>query len=481
MKKISFNKALSYSLGSLLFAISFSSCKKFVQVPPPQTQVVTATVFNNDGAATSAQLGIYTYMWTSTLSYNIAANMGTYADELASNSTTLIQQHIYNNAILAADNYTPGEWNIFYSSIFDSNSVISGLQNTVGTSTAVRRQLMGEALFVRAFCHSYLASIYGDVPIVLSIDPNVNATIPRSPRTDVWRQAVSDLQNAKNLLNSNYVDGSDTTINSERVRPTKAVALALLARVYLYLGDYTKDATYYAKADSAASAVISNSTYSLSPIGGVFLKNSNEAIWQLQTPSAQIADTYDGDYFILTGAPGTGSQNSNTISPQLMASFEANDQRKTSWIGSINALGNTYYFPYKYKNRTLLNQEYTMVLRLGEQYLIRAEARNHEGNINGALADLNAIRIRAGLPSYAGATDATSLASAILHERQVELFTEWGHRWFDLARTGNAPAVMTVVTPQKGGSWYSNNYQLVFPIPQQDRDRDQALTQNPGY
>jgi starch-binding outer membrane protein, SusD/RagB family len=71
------------------------------------------------------------------------------------------------------------------------------------------------------------------------------------------------------------------------------------------------------------------------------------------------------------------------------------------------------------------------------------------------------------------------LLIAILHERQVELFTEWGHRWLDLKRTGNVNAVMSIVTPSKGGTWQATDQ--LFPIPQGDIDKNPNIIQNSGY
>lgn len=467
----------------MLCTLSFTGCKKFVDILPPTSQLVTASVFNNNASATSAQVYIYTQMWGNQ-SYFMAQHLGLYADELQNFSTNVAQKQLYTNALVAsATGISYGIWSSAaeWGYIYDANAVISGLQTTVGCSPAVKQQLTGEALFVRAFWHFYFTNIYGDVPIVLTTSYTVNGDIARSPRVAVLQQVVADLQQANRLLNRNYVDATDTATTNERVRPNKAAALALLARTYLYLGDYSKNTAYYAKADSAASAVISNSNYSLSPLSGVFLENNTEAIWQIQTPSPALYDTGDGGLFILRSAPNAKStNNSTTISQQLMSSFEPGDQRATQWIGNYTANSVTYYFPYKYKNYTLKNQEYETVLRLGEQYLIRAEARVHEGNLGGAASDLNMIRNRAGLANTTAAT-ANDLATAILHERQVELFTEWGARWFDLCRTGNAPAVMSVVTPQKGGTWNPDNHQLLFPIPQSDRNSDINLSQNPGY
>ena len=123
-----------------------------------------------------------------------------------------------------------------------------------------------------------------------------------------------------------------------------------------------------------------------------------------------------------------------------------------------------------------------MVLRLGEQYLIRAEARAMLGNIGGAQADLNAIRNRAGLANYSGATDQTSLLSALLTERRHELLCEWGHRWFDLKRTHNIDAVMTsLMLIKSNGATTWQSYKQVYPIPIEALNSSPNLIQNNGY
>jgi len=117
-------------------------------------------------------------------------------------------------------------------------------------------------------------------------------------------------------------------------------------------------------------------------------------------------------------------------------------------------------------------------LRLAEQYLIRAEAMAQQNKIPEAAADLNVIRSRAGLPNTTAATQSAMLA-AILQERKAELFTEWGHRWLDLKRTNTVDSVMSVVAPQKGGTWQS--IQKYYPIPQSELNADPNLVQTPGY
>ena len=69
-----------------------------------------------------------------------------------------------------------------------------------------------------------------------------------------------------------------------------------------------------------------------------------------------------------------------------------------------------------------------------------------------------------------------NLLLAIELERRLELFTEWGHRWFDLKRTGRAGTVLSVIKED----WESTD--LLLPIPQNEMELNQNLVpQNPGY
>ena len=112
---------------------------------------------------------------------------------------------------------------------------------------------------------------------------------------------------------------------------------------------------------------------------------------------------------------------------------------------------------------------------MAEQYLIRSEARIQQGNLAGGIQDLNTIRNRAGLSNF-NLTDKNSLLTAVLHERQVELFTEWGHRWFDLKRTNNATNVLNAV---KGAGWQP--FDTLYPVPQVEIQNNGRIVQNAGY
>jgi hypothetical protein len=168
------------------------------------------------------------------------------------------------------------------------------------------------------------------------------------------------------------------------------------------------------------------------------------------------------------------------ISQSLFNTFEAGDTRFTNWlrVSTTTTPAASWYFPAKYKSN-IAGTEYNILLRFSEQYLIRAEARaNLNTNLSGAKDDLNAIRNRSGLPNTT-ANSQIDILTAVAKERRVELFTEMGHRFYDLKRTGAIDAVMTIAAPLKGGTW--NSQKQIWPIPTSDIIANPNLTQAPGY
>jgi hypothetical protein len=236
----------------------------------------------------------------------------------------------------------------------------------------------------------------------------------------------------------------------------------------LYSGDW-------ANAEIQATEIINNiSQYSLlSNLDSVFLKNSAEAIWQL---SPVVEYTNEGSLFKFFAPPQFVA-----LRNELYDTFEPGDLRRTNWTGSYTSSSKltTWYFPLKYKESHInsTGAEYSMVLRLAEQYLIRAEARAQQGKLTGlnsAEYDINTIRVRAGLGNTT-ASAKEQLLAAIELERRVELFTEWGHRFFDLKRSGRLNAVLDPVKL----NWDSTD--ALLPIPQAEILVNPKLTQNTGY
>lgn len=474
------NKSITSSFLKLLMlsVICLVGCKKYVQVDPPVTSIAGQNVYTDNATAASVITGLYTYMSAGNFPFATGVNSfsvqcGLSADELTlfsgvTNSSFIAQ---YRNSLSSSVN--PPFWMNLYQFLLTINSAIEGLDNATTLTPSVKQQLLGEAKFMRGFVFFYLANLYGDIPLTLTSDYKITSTLPRTGVDKVYQQVISDLNEAKSLLSPIYLDAAVRNVTIERVRPTKWAASALLARAYLFTGDYVN-------AEVESSLVINNSQYSLvSNLNNVFLKNSNETIWQLQ-PVNSGWNTEDARVFVLPAAGPNGSSNPVYLSSLLAGSFEPGDQRLTNWTSTRAVGATTYYFPNKYKSATsgASVTEYLMVIRLAELYLIRSEARAQQNKIAEAQADLNLLRLRAGLPNTT-ANSKTSLLSATLHERQIELFSEWGHRWLDIKRSATIDAVMTATAPVKGSTW-NTNWKL-YPIPVNDLQFNPNIFQNPGY
>lgn len=461
---------LSYGL-----LLSGGGCRKFSEVSPPSTSLAAATVYGSNATASAAVTGIYFSMSTNSVgggTHGITALLGLSADEfnLYSNATDMLISQAYVNALLSTN--APSMWNDLYNIIYQANSAIEGILNSQGVSADMKNQLIGESEFIRAFCYFYLVNLYGNVPLVLTTNYQENQTISRDPQQQVYQQMISDLLDAKGKLSNNYLsyNGSVSTV---RIRPNSAAATALLARVYLYTDSLSN-------AVKAANEVIGNSAFILdSNLNNVFVSTSQEAIWQLQAPYPG-SNTPDGGVFLINMFGGPSGFYPYLLADPIVFGFEPGDLRRVNWIDSMVVGGSTYYFPYKYKLYYTGQPatEYATLLRLGEQYLIRAEAKAEAGDLNGATSDLNAVRKRAGL-GMTSATTQQQILAAIMRERRFELFTEYGHRWLDLKRTGQVDSVMNLVTPTKGGSWASTAQW--YPIPILDIETDPKMQQNQGY
>jgi hypothetical protein len=464
-----------------------SSCKKFIEVDAPSTSTNSSVVYSTDATAIAVLTDIYRNLSASSrfaqgglTTFSFYGGLS--ADELTlwSGSSVSAVPSLYYKNMLSSSLAGHEIWNLSYQMIFTCNSAIEGLNNSTKLTAEVKQQLFGEAKFMRAFLYFYLVNLYGDVPLVLTPDYKLNSSPSRTPKADVYQQIINDLKDAQNLMSSNYLDGTVIKTTTERLRPTKWAATALLARAYLYNGNLTGDATNYTNAEAQATVVLNNTTLydTVSLTNGVFNKNSKEAIWQLQ-PVYTGWNTEDAKTFIITSS-GPNNNNPFYLSNSLLNSFEGGDQRYSNWVKAITVNSATFYYPFKYKINTQNApvSEYLMIMRLGEQYLIRAEARAQQNKIVESQSDLNVIRKRASL-SNTTANDKNSLLAAILHERQVELFTELGNRWLDLKRTNNVNNVMSIIAPLKGGTWEPTDQ--LYPIPLSDIQKNPNLIQNPGY
>lgn len=429
-------KLCTLLLGGLSL-FGFSACEKLLDIDPPINELPSTLVFGSEATARAALSGAYSSLSTSqTFSNVITLNGALSADEVTSLTRNIYDYLTTNQLDPVLSAQANAMWPEMYASIYRFNSIIKGLENNGAVTPAVAQQLTAEARFMRAYCYFYLVNFYGDVPLVLDTDVTVNNTLPRTPTATVYAQIVQDLQAAKAALPADYSASPGLRTNAN-----KWAATALLARVALYTRDWVT-------AESNATEVLGQAAlYQLATganLRNVFLRNSTEAILQLGPYTTLGGYTFEGAIFATTTVD-------YSLRPGLYGSFAATDLRRSTWTRALGASQQVY--KYRFNTQAAATaaalQEYPTVLRLAEQYLVRAEARAQQGNLPGALQDLNVIRLRAGLTSLTATTTPTAAAvlQAVEDERRRELFGELAHRWFDLKRTGRATPVLGALKP----------------------------------
>lgn len=446
------------------------ACEDFVEVAPPDYKIVSEEVFSNEETARSAMTGIYNQLFNASFSsgnrYSVTVLAGLSDDALRNIRTTnLTNMEFQQHEVLPGNSYNLFLWTSAYNIIYMTNAFLEGITYGENISPDVKDKLAGEAKFIRAFTYFNLVNLYGDVPLVLVTDYRENELKARASQDEVYSQIIKDLIEATEVLPAG--------IDNNRLLVNKNTAMAMLARVYLYQENWQK-------AEEYSTLVISDrATYDLlDNLEDVFLANSREAIWQLSPAGAgaPVYHTNEGNYFIIH--PTISFLSNVQLEDDFVSGFDEQDKRLSTWIGYHSGLN--IHYPFKYKIRTSSEQpvkEYSMVLRLAEQYLLRAEARVHLENLAGAIEDIDMIRNRAGLELLSDTTPSIGkdeVLDGIFEQRSKELFTEWGHRWFDLKRTGRYEEI-----------WEDDPYwdvtDLLYPIPAEERMKNPNLTQNPGY
>lgn len=471
MKNITFSHYTKMTMLVMAAAMTMmlTACKKLIEIPPnPPTEIATAEQFVDSATTMTAIAGIYSYPPNGTYGFTfndgfLSLCTGLSSDEISVTTGNSDYLQFYQYGLTRYTDIISELWSDPYIAIYRVNATLSGIAASSGLSASLKTQLTGELKVVRALYNFDLVNLFGAAPLVTGIDYTTTSKIGRTSVDSLYRQILTDLTDAQQVLPVAYP-------SSGHARPNLYTIKAFMAKVYLYRQNW--QAAY-----NAADTVIQSGLYALEPnLNNVFLDGSQEAIWQL--PATGI---YNGTKEAQNYVPYTNSTvPSYPLTTFLLNAFETGDQRLQDWAGTAivnTGSGNqTFYYPYKYKNvnTPASTTEDFMVFRLGEQYLIHAEAAAELGNLGTALSDLNIVRARAGLPASTASTQ-TALLTAIMHERQVELFCEWGNRWLDLVRTGTAA---TVLNAEKGGF---QSYMTLYPLPNSQIEENTLLTQNPGY
>lgn len=475
---------------------SMASCKKLVDISDPVDKITSGTAFSSDELAGMAMNGVYTTLMTSgfvkrpiTLYASLSSDELLRVNAIAFGPEALLASNRLSLEGIAPDAgfITDDTWNAGYAVIYTANAVIEGIAASTSGDLhePVRKALTAEAKCIRALCYFYLVNFYGDLPLVSTTEYSDAALIARSNTQQVYEFIIADLKEAEAALPEDYAASG-----GERIRVNKWAAAALLAKAYLFNGNYPE-------AVAAAGRVINNSgLYGLERnLDSVFLKNSREAIFQFKqnTSDVRLGNATDDGYTLLPFSlanPAIGY----CLSNELLRAFDPSDKRRDRWVDSIviaagsgpTARTDTFFYTAKYKTgqynrvRNAVPTEYYMLLRLAEMYLVRADAnaRANAGQPAAAVADLNTIRARAGLPALPSSLSGEALLAAVAREWQTEFFCEKGQRWFNLKRTGEARSVLSAIPAKQP---WAGDEQLLYPIPPKDINLNPRLKQNPGY
>jgi starch-binding outer membrane protein, SusD/RagB family len=373
-----------------------------------------------------------------------------YTDNLGFTGTFTGDREVSTRAILPTNGEVGGIWSSAYIGINRANYILDAIADVGDLTDAKKAQYRGEVLWIRGLSYFLLAKYYGGVPLIEhpteTIDESVQ--VERATLPETYAFIVKDLEEAATLLPAARANG----------RATKGAANALLARVYLEMGQY-------AQARDKATLLINDAQYRLVANYETLWngsKNTTESIYEVQFTTANSNSV--AFWFYPTPL---GGRLGFAPTPALYDAYEAGDTRRASSIAT-HTTGQRYGFKFR---QVASGNENIPVVRLAEMYLIRAEAN---ARLNAPLAtvaaDINVIRTRAGLPNLAATvTTQQQLLDAILQERRVELAME-GFRFMDLRRHGKAEALLGIAANK-----------LLWPVPQYERDANPKLAQNPGY
>ncbi|MDR1672668.1 MAG: RagB/SusD family nutrient uptake outer membrane protein [Bacteroidales bacterium] len=471
MKKIHHIIKGKLMLGAAILAGAalFVSCEKFLDVQPTNALVADNPI-SDERSAQAAVIAVYTELKTFQSYVELFGTMPGDNVEFVGSLTQFVELDnlafsVTNPAIVPA--YRSG-----YTLINRANWVIvevPKVPTTYDFPEATKNHILGEAYFLRAFAYFNLGRTWGGVQLQLTPTTDLKSVgnLKRSTLADTYTRVKDDLTEAERLLKE-----EDATT---RDRAQKSSVRALRARVHLYAGEW-------AEAEQYASQVIANTAkFELVQPYGEFFKGpflTKESVFEVNFTSTISILTYGAGNWWKWTPSAVKSGGSFEYRPTNEIIGLLNDAGK---VGNRNALlknssAGTYVGLYHTTDATAdvpANTDPFYAIRLAELYLIRAEARAKKTptDLPGAIADLNVIRARAGVPDFATTTDAQTVIRAIEEERRIEFAFE-GHRWYDLVRTGRAVEVLGV----------GENYQR-FPLPIADVLSDEGLDgeNNPGY
>ncbi|MGO3184275.1 MAG: RagB/SusD family nutrient uptake outer membrane protein [Aequorivita sp.] len=457
----------------LAVAITISSCS--IDDIEPINQLTVDNTIRDEASAQQVLNGIYDLGRAFDISF-FPLHLAAYGDEGI--SSNISGDKGYNtNEVPVENRFLANLYNGHYKVINSANFLIEELEagKALGISDERKAEMISEAKFQRAFFHFNLLRYFGQY---YDVSSSYGIVLRTSFATELELNPRNTVQEAYTLIEADLEYAiTNGPVNIDHYYSGSLAAKALLAKVKLYEGKYAQAATL-------AEEVINNAE-------GYALEMNYNDIFLNQFNSSEVI------FAPFSGPGAEGGSNMNLVSRTTYSEYLrslADEQVGEPDDGSLEGTGADYdpRFSYAYSANTQginFQGKYPFVdnagsqnntlyhLRLGEIYLVHAEALTRAGGDTGlALQSLNTIRERAGV-EIKDFTDAPTLLEDIRQEKLLELFFENGEPLFDLVRydvLGNLEASSIKPT-------LNTESKFVLPIPSEVLIGNDAMVQNPGY
>lgn len=455
-------KHLIFKVAMISAVLISTSCKKdFLETKPNKALLVPekledfqALLDNNQDMN---QVGYLTVVSTDDL-YSTDAGLNT------------MNVHIRNSYLWSSNIYeglTVADWNIPFTQIFYSNIILDGLDKIKPTelTSSNANSIKGSALFFRAlayhnlstqFCKSYdETTAESDLGLPIRTKSDVNIKVERSNLKDTYGQIVDDLISASHYL---------PITSSYKTRPTRAAAYALLARVYLLMGDYSSALKYSDECLKLNDKLIDYNTLTATasrPFPQALPNGNDEVLFYSQILNTTTLTTYT----------------TTRIVPELYDIYDANDLRKVMFF---NNRGNgVVTFKGNYSGSLILFGG----IATDEVYLTRAECYARLDRTEMAIDDLNKLiksrwSNKVTYPKITASNSDEALAKILLERRKELVYRNI--RWFDLKRLNKELKYSKTLTRIVNGTTLTlppNDKRYVFQIPNDEIQRS-GIKQN---
>lgn len=466
-------KTYKILLTSALLLTAASSCSDLLVTEPKQSVGSTVALKDITGIR-SVLISIYDRLQP-------AAYYGQrmmIAPEILADNVRLTSQNsnrYFNERVNTPGSHMQQFWNN-YLAINEANFVLAGIDGS-NASDAEKAQIKGEASFLRGLLYFDMVRVFAYEPKKIQNNFNLGVVIRTTPTDDVSKATFGEratveetyLQIEKDLKAAITLIPASAT--ASRQRATKAAAQGILARLYLYWEKYPDCIQAATDALASTSArLVTGAQYA-----AAFTQSPNpESVFELNYVQATESLGANESMHSLTTNLTTGGWADVVPTNELFNLYEAADIRKTVFYAATKS-GEAVNFSRKYTAARGAFTDNIPVMRYSELLLIRAEAYAATSDATKSLADLNALRTRAGATPVAATVTGQALIDAILTERRLELVLE-GHRFFDLKRRGLTitKAGLSAVVP-------ANDFRILAPLPNAEVQLNAKLKQNPGY